>query len=45
MAQTPDVRADVIARAKKLVADPAYPPTETIRKIANLLAVNLENGN
>lgn len=45
LSNAPDSRADVIARAEKLVADPSYPPPETIRRIANLLAANLINGN
>jgi hypothetical protein len=44
LSSAPDSRADVIARAEKLVADPSYPPPETIRRIANLLAANLING-
>ncbi len=37
----PDVRAEAVARAKALVASPSYPPPETIRKIANVLAEHL----
>jgi hypothetical protein len=39
----PDIRPDVVARARALVADPQYPPAETIRKIANLLAINFDS--
>lgn len=39
----PEVRPDVVARARALVADPQYPPAETIRKIANLLAINFDS--
>lgn len=40
----PNSRADVIARAEKLINDPSYPPPEMIRRIANLLAANLISG-
>ncbi len=36
----PDVRAEKVANAQRLVADPAYPPRETIQRIAQLLAIN-----
>jgi hypothetical protein len=39
--ETPDTRDHVIAMAKQLVSDVQYPPPETIRKISNLLALNL----
>lgn len=42
LAATPDTRAEVIARGKKLAADPAYPPAETIKRIANLLASKID---
>lgn len=35
-------RPDVVARAKELVSSSPYPPPETIRKIAVLLAINLK---
>lgn len=38
----PPVRADRVASAKELVASSNYPPHETIQKIANLLARNLD---
>lgn len=38
----PDIRPEVVERARGLVADPQYPPAETIRKIAQLLAINVE---
>ena len=41
LANTQDVRPEVVARAKKLVSDPHYPPAEMIKRIANLLANNL----
>lgn len=39
--KTPDIRADVVERARKLVADPAYPPRETILRLSHLLAIRL----
>lgn len=30
----PEVRPEVVARARALAADPSYPPTETIRNVA-----------
>ncbi len=36
------MRADRVASAKELVASSNYPPHETIQKIANLLARNLD---
>lgn len=41
LAATPDVRADVVDQAKQLVAQSAYPPPETIQRIASLLAANV----
>jgi hypothetical protein len=40
--QTPDARPEVVAKAMKLVANVQYPPTETIQRIANLLALNMQ---
>jgi hypothetical protein len=40
--QTPDVRSEVVANAKKAVGNSSYPPSETIRKIAVLLAKNID---
>ena len=37
---TPEVRADQVARAKALIADPNYPSEKQLDKIANLLARN-----
>lgn len=42
LAAAPDTRAEVIARGKKLAADPTYPPAETIKRIANLLAAKID---
>ncbi len=39
--QTPAVRDTEVLRAKKLVGDVQYPPDETVRRIANLLAIHL----
>ncbi len=41
LAKTEDVRPEVVARGKQLVADANYPPREMIRRIAHLLASNL----
>lgn len=40
LADTPDVRADQVERARRLIGTVAYPPTETIQRIASLLATN-----
>ncbi len=40
--ETPDVRPDVIDRAKDLVANPNYPPPEVIKRISNLLAIHVQ---
>jgi hypothetical protein len=37
----PDTRAEVVIRAENLVASSSYPPSEVIKRIANLLAANL----
>lgn len=36
---TPGTRSSEIERARALVADPSYPPVETLSKISNLLAL------
>ena len=38
LAATPDVRADEVARAKALIADPNYPDDATIRAVARQIA-------
>lgn len=38
LAGTPTVRADKVARAKALIADPNYPDTKTVQKVAQSLA-------
>ena len=40
----PDVRVDKLDDGKRLIGDPEYPPRETIRRIAALLALNETNG-
>ena len=35
----PNVRADKLETGRRLAGDPAYPPRETIRRIATLLAM------
>ncbi len=42
---TPDVRPDVVARARELIADVNYPPEEAINKISDLLAMKIRNEN
>ena len=41
LAKIPLVRADKVDKARALVADVQYPPTEVLDGIAHLLAVNL----
>ena len=42
LAATPTIRADQVARAKALIADPNYPTAKTIRAVAQQLAENLQ---
>src|SRR4051794_23029751 len=42
LANTPEVRADVVARGKALVADPNYPSKETLQRVAGVLAADLK---
>ena len=37
----PDTRAEVVIRAENLIASSSYPPSEVIKRIANLLAASL----
>ena len=37
--QLPDVRPEKLEMGRRLVGDPAYPPRETIQRIAALLAM------
>lgn len=39
---TPTVRPEIVARARQLISNVKYPPDETIRQIAALLAMNLD---
>jgi hypothetical protein len=39
----PDVRPEAVERAQRLIGDVEYPPRETIRRIAVLLAMHLDN--
>lgn len=38
LAATPTVRADQVARAKALIADPNYPDSKVVQKVAQSLA-------
>lgn len=44
MALSPDVRPEVVARGKELVASESYPPQETIRRLGRLFAAELVPG-
>lgn len=37
--ELPNVRQDIVHHGRRLIGDPAYPPRETIQKIAALLAL------
>lgn len=39
--EAPDVRVEMIQRARNLVGDPTYPPRETIQRLSHLLAMRL----
>jgi len=41
LANTPEVRQEVVERARRLIEDTSYPPPEAINKIADLLAIKL----
>lgn len=41
----PAVRAEKIAQAKALVADPSYPNDTTLRQVANVIAANIKGEN
>ncbi len=45
VANEPDVRAEMVARGKALIADPNYPSQEQLKKIAGLLVENLNSPN
>ena len=42
LAATPPVRSEAVERARKLIADPAYPSQETLGKVAKLLAASIK---
>ncbi len=42
LAATPDVRADEVARAKALIADPDYPNDKTIRAAARQMVDTIQ---
>ena len=44
LASTPDVRPEVVARAKELASSNFYPPPKVIRQISTLLAIGLVDG-
>jgi len=41
LANVPDIRADQVARAKALIADPTYPSQTDTRRLADLLTQKL----
>jgi hypothetical protein len=44
LAQTPESRSERVEQAKNLVDDSTYPPPELIRRIAVLLAMDIDAG-
>jgi hypothetical protein len=40
MMELPETRSEKVQEAKRLIGDPAYPPRETIQRLATLLAIN-----
>ena len=42
--EIPDVRAQMVDYGRRVVGDPAYPPRETIQRIATLLAMEMGKG-
>ena len=40
LAETPDVRAEVVARGRALVANPNYPSTAQLKSVATVIAGN-----
>jgi hypothetical protein len=42
LAATPEVRADQVARAKALIADPNYPNAKTVQAVARRLANKIQ---
>jgi hypothetical protein len=45
LSEAPDVRSEVVERARRLIEDTSYPPPEAINKIADLLAMKLSQEN
>ena len=43
LSDVPEARPDRVARARHLIGDPAYPPRETIQKLAVLLAMSAKD--
>lgn len=43
LADTPEGRPGEVERARELIGDVTYPPPETIKRIASLLALHLED--
>jgi hypothetical protein len=44
LTDTPEVRREVVERARRLIEDTSYPPQVAINKIADLLAMKLAQG-
>lgn len=40
LSEVPDVRAEMVARGKALIADPNYPSKAQLRKVAEVIAAN-----
>ncbi len=43
LADTPELRPEAVERARELIGDVTYPPPETIKRIASLLALNVQD--
>ena len=43
LGSAPEIRADVVARGKALIADPNYPSVHQVEKIATLLAAKWDD--
>ena len=39
--ETPDIRPEAVDKARRLISQSSYPPAETVKKIAVLLAFNI----
>lgn len=42
LGEIPNVRMEVVENGRRLVGDPAYPPRETLHRIAALLAMEIQ---